>query len=764
MSAPIPRRDLERRFPLGTEVECEVTRVEDWGVFVRLVDAPDVVGFIRRQDWRRSLRIFNLRSRVESGERLAGVVAGYHRGELRLEHGKPRGNPFKDFVSRHKIGDQVVGQVKLVAKGDAGILVALDAGVDGFIPRSELPETATHADGLGVLNGDLIIARILGFEKREVKLSVREHLRRRDQDYERRRSKRQTTFSQHPELGLKLESLYWDLQLREIHEPEVPAEVAEHIRKILVVEDKQSLADSLEGVLGHLGFECHQASTLEEGRRALAAETYDLLILDVNLSRQRGEELLRDLDAEVPKCLVVLTASEGVSWVEELDRRGDTMARVFQKPTSVESILRWLRDRLTNTPDTVHEERLFTAQESDTEIIPWGAGATTGHRASIQDLVDRLVQTTGAAQGVVLSYRAGPIFERVAGDFPALSRQSQQHLEFSPISDVILERKYLYVVDVAQKPAEFRHLAQVFEVGTFVGIGLEYSDQALYGLFLWGPTAGGLRDISEERLRRSAGSIGVHLANRRFNEVIAQNQGLLLTGFLADSLLHEIRNELQTLDDFSWILVMLAKRFGKSRKGNLEESDRADFSKSTVEVHQISQRLNQLVELFRNLAGKSPARIVDLNEALRRLAATLAPFAEEHQVEVDLDLADDLPELWVHPKLIDQPLLNLMINGVEQMADYGMPPRRLRVATEHRPEDDFPVRVSISDTGSGMHFTMKDRIFDPFFSTKRNGTGLGLYLSKYFIERFGGRLELAHTFRFVGSELTVEIPREVLVP
>jgi signal transduction histidine kinase/CheY-like chemotaxis protein len=652
------------------------------------------------------------------------------------------------------VGDEVVGHVQLVAQKNAGILVALDEGVEGFIPRSELPDSALQVDGFGVLAEDLVAGRILRFDDGQVILSVREHLRERDRVYLESDAGRRATFHQHPALGLQLEGLYWNLQLQEVPEPRVPDGVRQRVRRILVVEDKESVAESLEEIFLHLGFECDVTDGVESARGLLDERAYDLLILDLNLSTRSGVELLRSLPPGLKLSVVVLTASSARDWVEVLESRPELPSRVFRKPTAVETIFRWLAA----DPEVGGDEEASVALPVPDAAAPWIApGYVSGQRAKIEDALGDLVRSTGAQKGCLLAYRPGPLFELLAGDFVPLHRQVQQELDISPVGNVIREGRFLAVPDVSRKEAEFRHLSEVLPVASFVGIALEYTDRSRYGLFLLDERPHILEQVGEERMRRVALEIGSHLANRRLNEVIAQNQGLLLTGFLADSLLHEIRNELQTLDDFSAIQLMLAKRLPK-----LDEGQLARFSKATMEVRQVSSRLGEVVELFRNLAGHAPPREVELNEVLRRLRATLLPFAEEHDVALDLDLEDDLPDLLVSPRLLDQSLLNLMINGIEQMQDQG-DSRRLLVSSERVDDGAFPVRVHVADTGAGIHFLERERIFDPFFSTKPLGTGLGLYISRFFVERFGGRLELSRTLLFTGSEFTVHIPAEVLL-
>ena len=103
--------------------------------------------------------------------------------------------------------------------------------------------------------------------------------------------------------------------------------------------------------------------------------------------------------------------------------------------------------------------------------------------------------------------------------------------------------------------------------------------------------------------------------------------------------------------------------------------------------------------------------------------------------------------------------MNLTINAIEQMRLAGCPTRRVHLTTRHHEGRELPVEVRVADTGRGIHKVDQPRIFDLFFTTKNQGTGLGLYVSRLFAERLGGRLELVRSILFAGSEFRLELPR-----
>ena len=88
--------------------------------------------------------------------------------------------------------------------------------------------------------------------------------------------------------------------------------------------------------------------------------------------------------------------------------------------------------------------------------------------------------------------------------------------------------------------------------------------------------------------------------------------------------------------------------------------------------------------------------------------------------------------------------------------------KRLTVTTRFREADEYPVEMIVADTGRGIHWVHREKIFDLFFTTKDRGTGLGLYIARFFIEQLGGRLVLRSSVLFSGTEFAIELPQGVI--
>jgi PAS domain S-box-containing protein len=164
-----------------------------------------------------------------------------------------------------------------------------------------------------------------------------------------------------------------------------------------------------------------------------------------------------------------------------------------------------------------------------------------------------------------------------------------------------------------------------------------------------------------------------------------------------------------------------------------------------------ARRAAEIIDHVRSLFKKSfPQREpVQVNELIREVALLLHNDLRRNSVTVHLELAENLPEVAGDRVQLEQVLMNLMLNAIEAMRDAG---GDLTITSQ--PTNDGHLVVSVRDTGLGVPANKIDQIFDTFFTTKPQGTGMGLAISRSIVESHGGRLwatsgsERGATFRF----------------
>lgn len=230
------------------------------------------------------------------------------------------------------------------------------------------------------------------------------------------------------------------------------------------------------------------------------------------------------------------------------------------------------------------------------------------------------------------------------------------------------------------------------------------------------------RALIEERLRRMERYMGL--------------------GSLAAGLQHEIKNPLSAL---SLHIQLLCERLDK-------ESYDADVAELLDVLNTEVHRINDVLDGFRNYAsvtelGRAPVDVAMLIEKLVRL---LRPQAEQQRVKIKVDLPAEMLQL-IHADSVrlEQVFLNLALNGMTAMPEGGELRFRLRAQGD-------AVRIDVIDTGNGIPPEIQADVFDPYFTTRNDGTGMGLALCDKIIRQHDGSIDFRSDSQ--GTEFSVVVP------
>jgi signal transduction histidine kinase len=134
--------------------------------------------------------------------------------------------------------------------------------------------------------------------------------------------------------------------------------------------------------------------------------------------------------------------------------------------------------------------------------------------------------------------------------------------------------------------------------------------------------------------------------------------------------------------------------------------------------------------------GAPQRELVDVNELVREMIVLLRSEAIRYSISIRTELAEHLPKIMADRVQLQQVFMNLMLNGIDAMKEMSGG-SELTIKSE---ADDGHLLISVSDTGVGLAPGQADQIFKAFFTTKDNGTGMGLPISRSIIESHGGRL------------------------
>ena len=246
-----------------------------------------------------------------------------------------------------------------------------------------------------------------------------------------------------------------------------------------------------------------------------------------------------------------------------------------------------------------------------------------------------------------------------------------------------------------------------------------------------------IRDARGRPYRASRASEDVTEA-RRAEEALAEAKAELAhvtrvttMGQLAASIAHEVNQPLG---------AMVANAAAAERWLAATPPETARAREALRGVVDDGQRAGAVVGRVRALMKREPPREepVDINEAIREVLVLARQEQRRNDVVVEVLLADALPRVHGDKVQLQQVLLNLTVNALEAMGGMAEAPRMLTVQSEK--DGARGVLVSVSDTGVGLDPVGTKRLFDPFYTTKVGGMGMGLAISRSIIESHGGRI------------------------
>jgi signal transduction histidine kinase len=227
----------------------------------------------------------------------------------------------------------------------------------------------------------------------------------------------------------------------------------------------------------------------------------------------------------------------------------------------------------------------------------------------------------------------------------------------------------------------------------------------------------------------------------RLLERLARSERDAVIGRLAATLAHEIRNPLTVIGT---TVQYLRDRLPEDHDHRplLQAADR--------KVREMDESLENVLSFSRPLDLR-PAPVA-LAGLLGDVAAFLRPRAARQSVDVEVDADPGLPPASLDRRRAEQALLNLALNALDAMPGGG----RLRFAA--RVEAGGDLAITVADTGTGIDTAHLDAIFEPSYTTKRRGTGLGLAVTRRIVEEHGGTIEAASE-PGRGTTLTLRVPR-----
>ena len=227
-----------------------------------------------------------------------------------------------------------------------------------------------------------------------------------------------------------------------------------------------------------------------------------------------------------------------------------------------------------------------------------------------------------------------------------------------------------------------------------------------------------VRRMSEEELQHTRAELA------RFARVA-------ILGELTASIAHEVNQPLAGVMSSG----EACRRWLANQPPNVERANQ-----SLERIIRDADRARKVIDRIRGLAKNTPPHraAVSVDQALHEVIVLTRGEMEQNQIRLEVQLAEDLPLVWADRIQLQQVCLNLVVNAIESVKDVGSGVRKLLVRAEKDASD--LVLLTVCDTGAGFDSENAENIFNAFYTTKPEGMGIGLTISRSIIEAHGGRL------------------------
>lgn len=326
----------------------------------------------------------------------------------------------------------------------------------------------------------------------------------------------------------------------------------------------------------------------------------------------------------------------------------------------------------------------------------------------------------------------------------------------SPVSISLIRQSDGRIVDANPAWEQLTGVPRGEALGkTHLELGFGFEEPGEQGFFEYLASGKPLRDL-EQRLRMPNGSYrtlsaSAELANlhgepcfismakditeiqeaKEARKKLHQASRLGMLGELTASIAHEVNQPLGAILSNADAATMLMER---------PDPPLDEIREILSDIRRDDMRASEVIRQVRSMLmrGETERRPLDLGELARRVAAMVRYDCKARSILLTCDVAQNLPQIYGEIIRIEQVLLNLLLNAMDALKDVVPDQRNIRLAVA--PAMDAMLEISVTDSGPGIPTDLMERIFENFFTTKGEGMGLGLALSRSIAEAHGGRL------------------------
>lgn len=742
--------ELARKlYPIGKVINVTIFNVENFGAYTVLLN--EIIGYIPVSEIAWSKSILDARDVLAIGDKNNVVIKGYdsHNNLILLSIKGTNADPYPDYRNNHKIDEIIFASVISVHEKSA--YLEIDNKISARIFLSEVWPNADRMEKV-MLVGDEIAAKIIAFddENSEVHVSAKNIFSEELDIQPIATSKIGDLFED------TFDRLLYKIQKKTELEIKLSEIAKQNIKSILIIEEDKEMAENIALRFHLLELQTTIITDPQIAINEYKSKNFDLIFTSIEIKESNATEFIsniRNISHEVP-IIVQLTYSEFDNNIEKIKKLG-LIENIIFKPWELKDLVSII-NKIFENYKTINKQ-VYSSPESDfLKTISSNFMESFETRDSILNMLNKIQEVTSSSYIIIfqlnLTTFETTIYKSVGWE-NKLSFREIDFLRYSPIKDVIFDE--IELIDNKIEGKKFQHLIPIGNFKSLLGFKSDFQSQFGYGIFYFGNEENYFSKNQIIWARISTILISTAIKRIHFEDAYKSQHKLIIAGQLSSALIHELSNEQNKI--FGCI-DSLRNDSMKLNNGELNIDDQyiIRFESQTNRLYKHQSNVSNIHRMFINLVKEENIYEIDICEFMEQLVQSFRPYSKQYHVEI-ISNRKRLNKLKINIALLSQVITNLLLNAIEQISTIRNSTGTVCINTTYCKDDSLPYKIEISDNGPGIHKIHQERIFNMFFTTKTNGTGLGLYISKAIMNSLNGKISLKKSIRYEGSSFLVEL-------
>jgi signal transduction histidine kinase/DNA-binding response OmpR family regulator/predicted RNA-binding protein with RPS1 domain len=731
---------------MGTETHpFIVVGHHPFGLLVRLEDGRTGVIRVRETSWNSEDRQ-NWQELFPVNWESRAVVIREDSEELELSLRRAQNDPWDEVPGRYKRGQVVKGIVTGVMT--YGAFVEISKGITGLLHVSELPDAVEQGPMELFWPGDYILVKLLKINLRRRRISL--GLARPPLKPPAVGDNEVTVLTASTE-AVRQSTFKGLLQDTQFH------------KRVLVVEDEPRQAKAMATWLRNLGQRVDVVHTGEEGLHLIEADPPDIVVADLGLPGISGLEVLKIVLRDWPgiQCALVTDMARADEFRDEIYNLEAENVQFMQKPLQPEDLM----DLFIRPAQSQSRER-----QSNQQVV-FGDGFSLNElsdqslKKSLKTLLEKCRELLSFDSAVlfVLNTANRNVDVMASAGMKAENEKALSQLVHSPVRDCAEDGDIIAIEDLKpQDEGRFRYLLEYYALEACLGVPIPVQGTKKYAAMVFHRSPQVIGSETMLLMQAVALAIGALLEQSVFQEKMITIQRTALLGNLTRGLIHEINNRIGGLQiSLNDLESSLNKQAALVSTSENDEVDLQDAIKYALEINEDVNSITKTVRQFGRFAKRPKTEFLRLDEIIQTAMDILEDARGDANVEISVVYPESMVVIRSQGTALEQVFTNLLLNAIQQIAacSYckgGWIQVRFDVVDE--PGDTHLYRIMVEDSGPGIHASQWEEIFDLGFTTREEGTGMGLYISRSLVQTLGGNLYVRESCILGGTMFALELP------